>query len=54
MIRTDYWSNERLAKIVERYRHHLGRRESANQAVAEVARMACDIDIWEMWALTQE
>ena len=54
MIRTGPWENERLAKVVENYRFHLSRTGAADRMVADTARRACDIDIWEMWALTQE
>lgn len=54
MTRTGSWENERLAKVVERYRYHAGKTESANPVIAEAAAMMRDVDICEMWALTQE
>lgn len=54
MIRTGLWENERLAKVVENYRFHINKTGAANPVVVDTARRACDIDIWEMWALTQE
>ncbi len=53
MIRTDWWSNELLAKVVERYRYHESRTGADNPVVADMARGMRDIGIFEMWMLTQ-
>lgn len=53
MIRTDWWSNELLAKVVERYRYHESRTGAANPVVADMARGMRDIGLLEMWVLTQ-
>ena len=54
MIRTGSWENERLARVVERYRHHASEMESANPVIANAAETMCDIEIYEMWVLTQD
>lgn len=54
MIRTGSWENERLARVVERYRYHASKTESANPVIADAAKTMCDVGIWEMWAATQK
>ncbi len=53
MIRTGTWENERLAKVVERYQSNLEKVTSKYDVVAETARMGCNVNICEMWMLTQ-
>lgn len=53
MIRMDWWSNELLAKVVERYRYHDSMTRSASPVVADMARGMRDIGLLEMWVLTQ-
>lgn len=48
MNRTD----ELLIKVVERYMHHRDYKTD-NPIVAEMARSMCEIEVDEMWMLTQ-
>ncbi len=45
--------NETLAKVVERYNFHKQEMKSINPLIAEAAAVMCNIEIWEMWSLTQ-
>lgn len=53
MIRTGSWENERIARVVERYRYHESMIGAASPVVADAARGMRDISLLEMWALTQ-
>ncbi len=53
MVRTDWWSSELLARVVERYRYHESMIGAASPVVADAARGMRDISLLEMWALTQ-
>lgn len=53
MVRMDWWSNELLARVVERYRYHESMTGADNPVVADTARGMRDIGLLEMWALTQ-
>lgn len=46
--------NELLISVVERYLFHSKQAKSDNPMIRNVAKTMCDIEIWEMWALTQE
>lgn len=54
MIRTDCRTNKILARVVERFRFHSEEAKSDNPLIAEMAAKMCGVEIWEMWALTQE
>ena len=54
MIRTSQKANEFLAQVVEGFRFHTDMGKSGNSLIAESAAKMCDIEIWEMWVLTQE
>lgn len=53
MIRTDQETGSQLAYIVERFRLHQEKARSEDSFVAGVAAAMCEIELWEMWALTQ-
>lgn len=45
--------NETLAKVVERYNFHQQEMKSVNPLIAEAATVMSNIEIWELWSLTQ-
>lgn len=45
--------NETLAKVVERYNFHQQEMKSVNPLIAEAAVAMCNIELWELWSLTQ-
>ena len=49
----DEVTNNLLARVVERFIFHSGKANSENPLISEYAVKMCDIEIWEMWALTQ-
>ena len=53
MIRTDRRTGSQLAYITERFRLHREKARSEDPFVAGVAAAMCEIELWEMWALTQ-
>lgn len=53
MIITSNRTNELLAQVVERFRFHSLKTSSDNPIVAQIARDICEVELWEMWALTQ-
>ncbi|MCI8961175.1 MAG: hypothetical protein HFG62_19060 [Lachnospiraceae bacterium] len=53
MIRTDRRTSSQLAYITERFRLHREKARSEDPFVAGVAAAMCEIELWEMWALTQ-
>ncbi len=53
MIVTGNRTNELLAQVVERFRFHSRKACSDNPVIAQIARDICDVELWEMWALTQ-
>lgn len=54
MVRMGSWENERLSRVVERYQFHSSKVGAANPVIADAAKTMCDIDICEMWMLTQK
>lgn len=48
-----YKTNELLARVVERFQFHSEKTKSDSPLVAETAKKMCEVEIWEMWALTQ-
>lgn len=46
-------TNELLFKVMERYQYHILKVNHENPIVAETARAMVDIDICELWMLTQ-
>ena len=54
MNRTDQKTNELLAQVVERFCFHCEKAKSENPIVASAATKMCEVEIWEMWALTQD
>lgn len=46
-------NDELLLKVAERFLFHSEKAKSDNPVVADVAKEMCDIEIWEMWTLTQ-
>lgn len=54
MKRHNEMTNSQLAAVIERFMIHYKLKEtSTNPIVRDGARHMCDIEIWEMWALTQ-
>lgn len=53
MNRRSKRENELLAQVVERFRFHSGKVKSENPIVADAAMKMCEVEIWQMWALTQ-
>jgi hypothetical protein len=53
MLVTSNRTNELLAQVVERFRFHSLKTSSDNPIVAQIARDICEVELWEMWALTQ-
>lgn len=53
MKRTDFKVNEVLSKVVDRFQFHSEKAKSENPIIAELAEKMCEIEIWEMWELTQ-
>lgn len=48
-------TNNLLARVVERFLFHTKlATEAANPVVEDGARKMCDIELWEMWTLTQD
>lgn len=45
-------TNDLLIRVIERYLYHCNY-ETDNLFLAEMARKMCDIEISEMWMLTQ-
>lgn len=46
--------NELLFSVVERYLIHSEQIKSDNPVESIMARKMCDIEVWEMWVLTQD
>ena len=53
MIRTDRKTSGQLACIVERFLLHREKARSEDPFVAGAAAAMCEIELWELWALTQ-
>lgn len=53
MMVTSNRTNELLAQVVERFQFHSSKTSSDNPFVAQIARDICEVELWEMWALTQ-
>ena len=53
MIRTDQRTSDQIAYIPERFLLHQEKARSEDPFVAGVAAAMCEIELWEMWALTQ-
>ena len=47
------WEKKRLFDVIERYFFHSEKSRSDNPIISEAAKRMCDIEIWEMWELTQ-
>lgn len=45
--------NELLFSVAERYLMHNEQTKSDNPVERNIAEKMCDIEIWEMWVLTQ-
>lgn len=54
MKRNDSKTNELLAQVVERYLYHSQYAQSDKSMIKDMAQKMCEIEIWEMWTLTQE
>lgn len=54
MNRTDKRTNEILAQLVERFRYHHAGTKSDNPLVAGAAIKMCEVEMFEMWVLTQD
>lgn len=52
LVTTEY-NNELLIRVAERYLYH-SNYHSDNPVVQEMANKICEIEIYEMWALTQK
>lgn len=46
-------TSELLAQIVDWFQFHAEKAKSDNPLVAEMAAKMCEVEIWEMWTLTQ-
>ncbi len=46
-------TNETLAKVVERLCFHMREMKSDNALIAEAATVMYNIEVWEIWSLTQ-
>ncbi len=53
MSKVDYRTNELLAQVVERFIFHSEKANADNPLVADMAAKMREVEIWEMWALTQ-
>lgn len=54
MNRTNQRTTEFLAQVVKRFQFHLDKIKSEKPLIAEAAKKMCEIEIWEMWVLTQD
>lgn len=54
MLQPDSRTNALLAQVVERFNFHRKETKHDNPIIADAAKEMCEIEIWEMWALTQE
>lgn len=45
--------NETLAQVAERFIFHSEKARADNPLVVEMAAKMCEVEIWEMWTLTQ-
>ena len=45
---------ELLFSVAERYLTHSEQAKSENPVESSIARKMCDIEVWEMWVLTQD
>lgn len=54
MKRCDSRTNDLLSRTVDRFLFHHEKTNSDNPIVAEMAEKICDVELWEMWTLTQE
>lgn len=56
-VKVKAWTDERLIAICQNYVRHRDIQERAaargNDFIQENALHALDVDVWEMWALTQ-
>lgn len=46
--------NKLLLSVAERFLYHSTKAKSDKTIISEAARKMCEIEIWEMWTLTQE
>lgn len=46
-------SNDLLFKVVERYLYHVDMSNSEDELISSTAKTMCEIEIAEMWMLTQ-
>lgn len=53
MMKTDCRTNELLAQAAERFLFHSEKAKANNPLIADMAAKMCEVEIWEMWALTQ-
>lgn len=54
MLRTDEKTNNLLARVIEKFCFHYKQIESESAIVADAAKKMVEIDLWEMWVLTQK
>lgn len=54
MLRTDEKTNNLLARVIEKFCLHYKQIESGSAIVADAAKKMVEIDLWEMWVLTQK
>lgn len=54
MKRNDSKTNELLAQVVERFLYHSQYVHSDKPITKDMAQKMCEIEIWEMWTLTQK
>ena len=47
------WKQVRLFDVIERYIFHKEKSRSDNPVVRKMAEKMCEVELWEMWELTQ-
>lgn len=45
---------ELLFEVIQRFLFHSEKKKSDNPVIREIANQMCDVEIWEMWVLTQK
>ncbi len=54
MMKADYRTNELLAQVAQRFMFHFEKAKTDNPLIADMAAKMCEIELWEMWVLTQD
>ncbi len=53
MMKVDCRTNELLLQVAERFMFHSEKAKTDNPLIADMASKMCEIELWEMWVLTQ-